>query len=184
MLTSLRPMKRGGIVLCGWLAACVETAGVGGEAFGDDSTFTGTDTGGVTVTVTGAETTSSTSSTSGATDASTTDVSTSGGESSSGVASSGEESSSAGGSSSGESSSSGAAPVCGNGVVDVGEMCDGNDLDGQTCAQMGLPAGTLTCSASCQSFDTSGCCLALGVVCAADADCCSGNCNNGQSICV
>lgn len=51
----------------------------------------------------------------------------------------------------------GAPPGCGNGVVDVGEQCDGPDLDGKSCSDFGYasPAG-LGCSAQCQ-FDVTGC---------------------------
>lgn len=59
----------------------------------------------------------------------------------------------------------GAAPAncrCGNGRVDPTELCDGSELDGETCATVtmgALPAGTLRCSSTC-SFDTAGCALA------------------------
>lgn len=50
---------------------------------------------------------------------------------------------------------------CNNGHVDkdVGEVCDGNDLDGKTCATLVGEGsqGTLKCMASCYAFDTSGC---------------------------
>jgi hypothetical protein len=41
---------------------------------------------------------------------------------------------------------------CGNGVIDSGESCDGNDLGGQTCASAtfgSLPNGFLFCSSFC-----------------------------------
>ncbi len=48
---------------------------------------------------------------------------------------------------------------CGNGVLDaaIGEVCDGMDLAGATCASTGFTSGTLGCSASCRSFDTTQC---------------------------
>lgn len=55
--------------------------------------------------------------------------------------------------------SSCAAPVtCGNGVLDpmFNESCDGTELDGQTCANLGFHAGTLSCNGQCD-FDTSAC---------------------------
>ena len=41
---------------------------------------------------------------------------------------------------------------CGNGVVDSGEDCDGDNLAGQTCASLGYRGGTLRCSSVC-TFD-------------------------------
>ena len=39
--------------------------------------------------------------------------------------------------------------ICGNGVLDSGEQCDGVDLQGQTCASMGFGSGALSCSPLC-----------------------------------
>jgi hypothetical protein len=50
-----------------------------------------------------------------------------------------------------------AGPVCGNGVLESGEVCDGADLRGQTCVSQGFSGGTLACNAGCGAFDTSGC---------------------------
>jgi hypothetical protein len=49
-------------------------------------------------------------------------------------------------------------PVCGNGVIETGEQCDGANLGGNSCTTLGLgfTGGTLACGGSCQ-FDTSGC---------------------------
>lgn len=47
-------------------------------------------------------------------------------------------------------------PVCGNGVQEGVEQCDGNDLGGITCAAFGFTSGTAVCDANCQ-FDISGC---------------------------
>lgn len=53
--------------------------------------------------------------------------------------------------------------LCGNGVVDEGpdphwgqELCDQNDLDGQTCVSLGYTGGTLACLPECE-FDPTGC---------------------------
>ncbi len=47
--------------------------------------------------------------------------------------------------------------LCGNGVVDPGEFCDGEDLDGQTCAdRFYFGGGTLACREDC-TFDDAGC---------------------------
>jgi len=45
---------------------------------------------------------------------------------------------------------------CGNGVIDAGEPCDQNNLDGATCVSLGYAFGVLQCGANC-AFDTSGC---------------------------
>ncbi len=47
-------------------------------------------------------------------------------------------------------------PVCGNGVVEGDEECDGEDLNGKTCESLGLGEGTLGCKADC-TFDTGSC---------------------------
>ena len=46
--------------------------------------------------------------------------------------------------------------VCGDGVIDPGEDCDGTDLNGQTCSSLGAGDGTLACTSEC-TFTTSGC---------------------------
>ena len=47
------------------------------------------------------------------------------------------------------------ASVCGNGIVEAGEACDGRH-GGATCTDLGFDGGTLRCDASC-AFDTSTC---------------------------
>ncbi|MFH1802787.1 MAG: hypothetical protein ABH864_05070 [archaeon] len=49
--------------------------------------------------------------------------------------------------------------LCGNGVVDEGEACDGTDLRGMTCEFVGGgdAEGVLGCLADCSNFDVSGC---------------------------
>jgi len=49
-----------------------------------------------------------------------------------------------------------AEPDCGNGNLDLGEACDGSNLDGLSCTGLGFPGGSLSCDAFC-NFDTSGC---------------------------
>jgi hypothetical protein len=51
----------------------------------------------------------------------------------------------------------GGGAVCGNNVKETGEVCDGTDLNGQTCVSQGFSGGTLACSSGCGSFDTSSC---------------------------
>jgi len=46
--------------------------------------------------------------------------------------------------------------VCGNGIIEAGESCDGANLGSATCVSQGFDSGNLTCNASC-SFDTSAC---------------------------
>ncbi len=46
---------------------------------------------------------------------------------------------------------------CGNGVIDDGEVCDGEALGTDTCETQGFTGGTLGCLASCAAFDTAGC---------------------------
>ncbi len=48
---------------------------------------------------------------------------------------------------------------CGDATVQsaAGEVCDGAELVGQTCADQGFYAGTLACSANCTSFNVIGC---------------------------
>lgn len=45
---------------------------------------------------------------------------------------------------------------CGNGVAEYGEACDGENLQGATCAAAGLTYGTVRCNADC-TLDTSTC---------------------------
>src|SRR5262249_13236128 len=48
---------------------------------------------------------------------------------------------------------------CGNNRSEGSEVCDGTDLNGQTCATQtpATPYGALTCNAGCTAFVTSGC---------------------------
>lgn len=46
--------------------------------------------------------------------------------------------------------------LCGNGVIDQGEECDGSNFAGQTCASRGFSGGFLSCNANC-TFNTSQC---------------------------
>lgn len=43
----------------------------------------------------------------------------------------------------------GAQPVCGNGVREGSEACDGGDLGGASCSDVGCGSGSVSCSASC-----------------------------------
>lgn len=47
--------------------------------------------------------------------------------------------------------------TCGNEAVEVGETCDGSNLDGLSCESEGYLAGELSCSDDCLSVDASAC---------------------------
>jgi hypothetical protein len=51
---------------------------------------------------------------------------------------------------------SGGGANCGNGVIEQGEPCDGDDLGGQTCNDLGFLGGTLVCADDC-TVDATGC---------------------------
>lgn len=65
-------------------------------------------------------------------------------------------------SSSGSDSSSGPPPAtCGDDMVEGDEICDGMDLQGETCASQGFEfGGPLSCLADCTAYDTSNCNMA------------------------
>src|SRR5262249_14332258 len=49
-------------------------------------------------------------------------------------------------------------PVCGNGVRESGEACDGSDVGGRTCVGEGYPeGGSLGCQPRCDDLDRSSC---------------------------
>lgn len=47
--------------------------------------------------------------------------------------------------------------TCGDGVIEDDEVCDGADLDGQTCQDFGFAGGDLGCLGDCSDVDLSGC---------------------------
>lgn len=47
--------------------------------------------------------------------------------------------------------------VCGNGMIDRGEHCDGDNLNGFTCTDLGYASGNLACDPITCTFDASGC---------------------------
>ena len=47
--------------------------------------------------------------------------------------------------------------TCGDNVKDVGEVCDGTDLDDETCVSRGFDSGDLACDGDCLGFDESAC---------------------------
>jgi hypothetical protein len=74
--------------------------------------------------------------------------------------------------------------ACGNGTIDVGEWCDGANLDGASCIGIGYTGGTLACAANCAGFVTTGC-TGPGPVCgdnvAEGIESCDGSDLNGQT---
>ncbi|PKN47560.1 MAG: hypothetical protein CVU59_02440 [Deltaproteobacteria bacterium HGW-Deltaproteobacteria-17] len=56
-------------------------------------------------------------------------------------------------------------PVCGNGLLEEGETCDGPALGGKTCVDLGYVGGTLGCLSDCSDFDDTSCDGATGPVC-------------------
>lgn len=61
-----------------------------------------------------------------------------------------------------DAATSGTGDACGNGALDPGEVCDGAELGGQTCAGLGAPyiGGDLACAADCAAVDASACTVA------------------------
>jgi hypothetical protein len=75
--------------------------------------------------------------------------------------------------------------ACGNGQLNNGEQCDGNNLNNQSCQTQGFGGGTLACNGSC-GFNTSGC---ANEVCNdnidndfdGQIDCADANCTNNNA---
>ena len=47
--------------------------------------------------------------------------------------------------------------TCGNNVKETGEVCDGSDLNLQTCKSQGYDSGNLSCNPNCLAFNTKEC---------------------------
>lgn len=68
-----------------------------------------------------------------------------------------------------------ALPSCGDGLLNGGEQCDGNQLGGASCVTQGFDSGALDCTASC-TYDVSACmddlsgCGMMGDFCLFDED--------------
>jgi hypothetical protein len=54
--------------------------------------------------------------------------------------------------------------TCGNNIREGTEVCDGTQLNGQSCTTQGYTGGTLSCNASCTAFVTSACTNTTGTV--------------------
>ena len=48
-------------------------------------------------------------------------------------------------------------PGCGNGILEPGELCDGDATGNATCESQGFSGGSLGCTSTCDGFDTSAC---------------------------
>ena len=70
------------------------------------------------------------------------------------------------------------APVCGNGVKEGTEECDGTDFGGQTCGNFGCSGGSLSCTGSCTI--NSGSCTGCG----GGAVCGDGICQQSSENCL
>lgn len=46
--------------------------------------------------------------------------------------------------------------ICGNDIIEGGENCEGSNLNGKSCQDLGFGGGTLSCDISC-SYDVSAC---------------------------
>ncbi len=74
-----------------------------------------------------------------------------------------------------DSTSDDGTGVCGDGVINGAEVCDGADLAGEDCGSLGLERGMLACADDCSAFDTSACTAEQ------DGDCCTENGTPGCS---
>ena len=57
--------------------------------------------------------------------------------------------------------------ICGNGIVDSDELCDGTNVRTRTCVDEGFSAGILVCDSGCTNYDTDGC-TGIAEVCGND----------------
>jgi hypothetical protein len=82
---------------------------------------------------------------------------------------------------SGSSPDADVSPLCGNGVAEQGEMCDGDDFGQYTCVGQGFEGGDLACLEDC-SLDVSGCLSSLcGNQTVEIEEVCDGEDLNGQT---
>jgi hypothetical protein len=75
-------------------------------------------------------------------------------------------------------------PICGNGILEVGELCDGMQHGDKTCADFAYGGGTLACDDDCE-FDLTDCCLGTGQACTPlQSECCEAfSCLNLMMVC-
>ena len=82
-----------------------------------------------------------------------------------------------------------APQTCGDGTLQEGEVCDGENLDGTTCQSHGFDQGTVSCASNCLEVDISACsdegqcqpksCEDLGAQCGSTDDGCGGTLDCG-----
>jgi hypothetical protein len=144
-------------------SACADDPGVGSDSNaassgGSSTTANDPTTSGLGVTDVGtsADTTAGAAS-SGSTTVPLDGTSSSGGDTSSGGTSSGGTTNEVTVTDTATSTTTGDGPSCGNGLIDLGEQCDGADVQGFDCFSLGLGAGVLGCEPGLCTFDTSGC---------------------------
>jgi hypothetical protein len=79
-----------------------------------------------------------------------------------------------------------AGGICDGVLREEGEACDGDDLNGNTCTDLGFYGGTLTCLSDCSWFDTSECTNCGNGICDIDETCsgCSVDCEGVQADCL
>jgi len=70
--------------------------------------------------------------------------------------------------------------VCGDGIKEGTEECDGKDLGGTTCESLGFTGGDLSCTASC-TFDTSVCTTPTCIVVPGECNC-NGKCGPNETL--
>jgi cysteine-rich repeat protein len=75
----------------------------------------------------------------------------------------------------------GEGAVCGDGVKEAGEVCDGFDFGGQDCTTQGFEDGFLQCKSDCTGFDTSNCFGVCGDDILDPAEQCDGADLNGET---
>lgn len=79
------------------------------------------------------------------------------------------------------------AAVCGNGVIERNELCDGPVADGTVCTDFdGHEGGPLQCSSDCRDYDLNSCdtCSDTLDFCDSDDDCCAGlTCSQNVEFC-
>jgi len=71
-----------------------------------------------------------------------------------------------------DTSSCGASETCGDNNIDGTDVCDGDDLGGESCLTQGFQPGILKCQSNCAGFDTS--------ECGASATCGDGTIDTGE----